>query len=196
MRRWDQSSFSQEEAEGDTVGSKGNSGASLAAQWLRLCTSTAAGSGSSQSGTRIPHAVWHGQKKENSSEGVKPQNLSLGSRHVPLVPKFDASLGVRALGPKSPWKIHTSFCCLGPLPSCLLLQGCVFRQLHCIFRTIFNLQAIPAEPECLAKNCCIRSSGLLGAKGNSSSGPRQVWAGSNQRVEEGKEGSPAYREAW
>ena len=44
-------------------------------------------------------------KKKNSSEVVKPQNLSLGSRHVPLVPKFDASLGVRALGPKSPWNL-------------------------------------------------------------------------------------------
>lgn len=44
----------------------------------------------------------------NSSEGVKPQNLSLGSRHIPLVPEFDVSHGVRALGPKSPWK-NTSF---------------------------------------------------------------------------------------
>ena len=53
----------------------------------------------------MPHGM---AKRENRSEGVKPQNLSLGSRHAPLVPKFDASLGVRALGPKSPWKIHLS----------------------------------------------------------------------------------------
>ena len=91
---------------------------------------------------------------------------------------------------------NTSFCRLGPLPASLLLQGCVFRQLHCIFRTIFNLQAVPAEPECLAKSSYIRSSGPLGAKGNSSSGPRQVRAGPNQRVKEGKEGPPAYQEPW
>ena len=39
-------------------------GTSLAVQWLRLCTSTAGGSGSIPGwGTRIPHAVWRVQNK-------------------------------------------------------------------------------------------------------------------------------------
>ena len=38
-------------------------GTSLAVQWLRLCASTAGGTGSIPGrGTKIPHATWHGQK--------------------------------------------------------------------------------------------------------------------------------------
>ena len=43
-------------------------GASLAAQWLRLCTSYAADTGSIPGqGTKIPYAVWHGQKTPDLS---------------------------------------------------------------------------------------------------------------------------------
>lgn len=42
--------------------------------------------------------------RENSS-GVKVQNRSLGSRHVPLISQFDVSLGVTALT-KSPHEKH------------------------------------------------------------------------------------------
>ena len=39
-----------------------NGGTSLAVQWLRLCASTAGGVGSIPGwGTKIPHAVCHGQ---------------------------------------------------------------------------------------------------------------------------------------
>lgn len=76
----------------------------------------------------------------------------------------------------------------------------MFRQLHGIFRAIFNLQAVPAEPECLAKTSYVTSSDLLGAKDNCSSGPRQVWAEPSQRAQEGKErvwweGLPPERES-
>ena len=41
------------------------SGTSLAAQWLRLRTSSTGGMGSIPGlGTKIPYAMWHGQKKE------------------------------------------------------------------------------------------------------------------------------------
>ena len=40
-------------------------GTSLAVQWLRLRTSTAGGTGSIPGrGTKILHAVWHGQKEK------------------------------------------------------------------------------------------------------------------------------------
>ena len=49
-------------------------GTSLVVQWLRLCTSTAWGTGSIPGqGTKIPRAMWHGQKKKkriNLSEFV------------------------------------------------------------------------------------------------------------------------------
>ena len=40
-----------------------NLGASLAVQWLRLCTSNASGVGSVPGwGTKIPYAAWHSEK--------------------------------------------------------------------------------------------------------------------------------------
>ena len=40
-------------------------GTSLAVQCLRICTSTAGGTGSIPGwGTKVPHAVWCGQKKK------------------------------------------------------------------------------------------------------------------------------------
>ena len=48
-------------------------GTFLEVQWLRLCASTAGGTGSTPGrGTAIPHAVRHGQKK-------KKQRLFLGA---------------------------------------------------------------------------------------------------------------------
>ena len=45
---------------------KTKGGISLAVQWLRLHASNAVGLGSIPGqGTKIPHAVWHGQKKEH-----------------------------------------------------------------------------------------------------------------------------------
>ena len=39
-------------------------GTSLAVQWLRFCASNAGGMGSIPGGgTKIPHAAWHSQKK-------------------------------------------------------------------------------------------------------------------------------------
>ena len=39
----------------------------MAVQWLRLCPSTAGGLGSIPGqGTKIPHATWYGEKKQNS----------------------------------------------------------------------------------------------------------------------------------
>ena len=36
-------------------------------QWLRLCTSSAGDAGSNPGrGTKIPHAVWHSQKKKKT----------------------------------------------------------------------------------------------------------------------------------
>ena len=44
-------------------------GTSLAVQWLRLCTSTAGGMGSiPDRGTKIPYALWHGQKTNQKKE--------------------------------------------------------------------------------------------------------------------------------
>ena len=38
-------------------------------QWLRLCASTAGGTGLIPGwGTKIPHAVWYGQKKKRERE--------------------------------------------------------------------------------------------------------------------------------
>ena len=46
---------------------KTKGGISLAVQWLRLHASNAVGLGSIPGqGTKIPHAVWHGQKKERT----------------------------------------------------------------------------------------------------------------------------------
>ena len=44
-------------------------GTSLAVQCLRLCTSTAGGTGSTPGWeTKIPHAMWRGQKNNNNSD--------------------------------------------------------------------------------------------------------------------------------
>ena len=52
-------------------------GTSLVAQWLRLCTSTEGGAGSIPGGeTKIPHAMWHGQKKKKQ----------VVQQHVPMNP--------------------------------------------------------------------------------------------------------------
>ena len=49
---------------------KEEQGTSLAVQWLRLRTSTAGGSGLIPGrGTKIPHAVQHGQKKKKNKVG-------------------------------------------------------------------------------------------------------------------------------
>ena len=53
----------------DAISEEGNknatSGTSLAGQWLKLCASTARGSGPIPGrGTKIAHATRHGQKKE------------------------------------------------------------------------------------------------------------------------------------
>ena len=45
-------------------------GASLVVQRLRLCTFTLGGLGSTLGwGTKIPHAVWHGQKVKKKKKG-------------------------------------------------------------------------------------------------------------------------------
>lgn len=93
--------------------------------------------------------------RENRSEGDRSQHLLLGRRHVPLVPEFNISTGVTALGPKFVWKTHPSAHCTsvpGHLP-----WDYVVRQLRCICRTILNLQAVPVEPECLVKTGYITS---------------------------------------
>lgn len=57
--------------------------------------------------------------RENRPEGDRPQHLFLGRRHVLLVPEFNISLGVRALGPRFVWKTQPSADCtsvLGLLP--------------------------------------------------------------------------------
>lgn len=162
------------------------------AQWLKTLLFHCGGMGSiSEVGLGIPHAAWHGQEKENRPEHVAWPRIYLWE-HAPLVPKFDAS-GV-TLGPKSPWKIRPS-ADWGSLPHQPPPPGCVFRQLHCIFRTILTCRLYLPNQNVWPRAVTLRSAGP-GAKGNSSSGPRQVWAGSNQRVEEGKEGSPAHQEAW
>ena len=49
-----------------------NEGTSLAVQWLRLHASTAGGTGSIPGcGTKIPHAMWHGQKKKKKKKSMK-----------------------------------------------------------------------------------------------------------------------------
>ena len=42
---------------------------SLAVQWLRLCASTAGGTGLIPGwGTKTPHALWHGQKQKQTNK--------------------------------------------------------------------------------------------------------------------------------
>ena len=48
---------------------KKEKGNSLVVLWLRLCASTAGGTGSIPGqGTKIPHAAQHGQKKKKNEE--------------------------------------------------------------------------------------------------------------------------------
>ena len=50
-------------------------GTSLAVQWLRLCASTAEGTGSIPGqGTKIPHATEHSQKKKDDDDEVAASN--------------------------------------------------------------------------------------------------------------------------
>ena len=59
----------------------------LAVQWLRLCTSNAGGVGSvPDQRTKIPHAVWCGQK---SIKKKKTKNLSWALRGVVLDSDLD-----------------------------------------------------------------------------------------------------------
>ena len=49
---------------------------SLVVQWLRFCASNAGGAGSSPGrGTKIPHAVQHGQKKKKKSNYTPEKNV-------------------------------------------------------------------------------------------------------------------------
>ena len=51
----------------------GRRGTCLAVQWLRLHVSTEGGMGSIPGwGTKIPYAVWHGQKKKKK-KGRRPK---------------------------------------------------------------------------------------------------------------------------
>ena len=54
-------------------------GLSLVVQWLRLCASTAGGTGSIPGqGTKILHAEWHGQKFKKKKERKKEKkNISM-----------------------------------------------------------------------------------------------------------------------
>lgn len=59
-----------------------------------------------------PEQLSHRRQRETEEVLEKTAQRVLGhntySRHVPLVPEFDISLGVKALAPKFPWKTHPS----------------------------------------------------------------------------------------
>ena len=58
-------------------------GTSLVVQWLRLCASSAGSMGSIPGqGTKIPHAMWRGKKKE---KGKKKTSVVLPTR-LPIFP--------------------------------------------------------------------------------------------------------------
>ena len=51
---------------------RGGRGTSLAVRWLRLCASTAGGTGSIPGrGTKIPHAAWCGQTNKNKTKQTR-----------------------------------------------------------------------------------------------------------------------------
>ena len=59
------------------------SGASLVVQWLRLRTSTAGGTGSIPGqGTKIPHAVWHSQKKKKEKKKAHVKDIRMANKHI------------------------------------------------------------------------------------------------------------------
>ena len=75
-------------------------GTSLAVQWLRLSTSTAAGEGSIPSqGTKILYAVCHGQKKKKSSQPTEASftivslQMKRRLRNLPKVSQTASKLG-------------------------------------------------------------------------------------------------------
>ena len=50
-------------------------------QWLGLCASTAGGMGSIPGqGTKIPHAVWHGQKQNQDQKQTKQKYARMDPR--------------------------------------------------------------------------------------------------------------------
>ena len=65
-------------------------GTSLEIQWLRLCTSTAGGTGSiPDGGTKIPYAAWHGQgekKKKISCLRAVTESVSVSALLSPPPP--------------------------------------------------------------------------------------------------------------